>query len=100
MSSTWEFEGPVEVRDVVMLCVPSLPGEPVELRYGRDSHQSPHKSAREGFELSILCWRADLDQLTPVAWSDLDAQTRATGSCLAKSRWGRCPHRKPRRSSR
>jgi hypothetical protein len=76
-SSVWAFEGPLEVRDVLVLCVPSLPGQPVELRYGRDSRHSPHKSSQEGFEVSILCWRADIDELTPVAWNDLDAHTQA-----------------------
>jgi len=71
----WQFEGAVDVGDVLMLCIPSRSSHPVEVRH--DPDHDLYKLSTEHFDLGILCWRADPEQLTAVAWSDLGSGARA-----------------------
>ena len=68
-----EFEGAVDLRDVVALCIARQLSQPVELRYAEQSVPEPHRYVQGGYELNIVCWTAELDQLRAIAWSDLPA---------------------------
>ena len=74
----YAFEGPCDMYDVVTLCVPSLAERPRELALHRDFDGAPDAFSRENIDVSVLCWRADLDRLTPIAWSDAKRETHDT----------------------
>jgi hypothetical protein len=87
----YAFEGPCDMYDVVTLCVPSLAERPRELTLHRDFEGAPDTFNRENNDASVLCWRADLDRLTPIAWDDAKRETHGTmeaelGDALRKLR--------------
>lgn len=71
----YAFEGPCDMYDVVMLGVPSSPEKARELTLHRDFDGELHILSIEGIEISIVCWRAELDRLTPIDWDDLERET-------------------------
>jgi hypothetical protein len=77
VSETWEFDGPIDIRDVLVLCMPRRSHRLVELRYDGEPGLAPVRDIQQGIELDIFCWRAELDRLTPVAWDDLAPDMRA-----------------------
>jgi len=74
---SWEFDGPIDIHDILLLCVRSLPRRPVQLLW--NEHQALKASIvpLEGLQLQILCWQADLHHLAPVAWEAIADEVRS-----------------------
>ncbi|MHC2566361.1 hypothetical protein [Bradyrhizobium liaoningense] len=87
---SWQFDGPLDIHDILLLCVRSLPGRPVDLVHDDQTRQSS-VIALEGLQLKILCWQADLDQLTPVAWDAIADEIRSALTAQLKRELQRHP---------
>jgi hypothetical protein len=66
---TYEFSGPLDMYDVVAVCLVSRPNRPIAVAVDPD-RPSPHVLDVDGCRIELFCWRAGLDRLAAIAWSD------------------------------
>nr|WP_041756073.1 hypothetical protein [Bradyrhizobium sp. ORS 278] len=74
---TLTFHGPLDIDDVAMLCICSQPGEQITITRRPEGAPPPHRPDDENLRPQILCWRATIHGLVPLAWNDIEPKVRA-----------------------
>jgi hypothetical protein len=74
---TLTFRGPLDTDDIAMLCIGSKPAEQINVVQHADGAQPPYGSDNDDLRRQILCWRATIHGLVPLAWDDIEPKVRS-----------------------
>jgi hypothetical protein len=75
---SWQFEGPLDINDVLILCVPLSPERPLAIVRQQGPSHDVLTLEPEGSQFKAFCWRAELDHLVPVAWTDIEQEIQTS----------------------
>jgi hypothetical protein len=74
---TLTFRGPLDIDDIVMLCICSQPADLVDIIQQREGSQPPYRPDDDDLQRQILCWRVTIRGLVPLAWDDIEPKIRS-----------------------
>jgi hypothetical protein len=74
---TLTFRGPLDTDDIAMLCISSKPADQIHVVQHANGAQTPYSSENDDLRRQILCWRATIRDLVPLAWDDIEPKIRA-----------------------
>jgi hypothetical protein len=74
---TLTFRAPLDIDDIVMLCICSQPADLIDIVQQREGSQSPYRPDDDGLQRQILCWRVTLHGLMALAWNDIEPKVRS-----------------------
>lgn len=74
---TLTFQGPLDIDDVVMLCICSKPAELMNISQHQEGAPPPYALDADELRCQILCWAVTIRGLVPIAWTEIEPKVRS-----------------------